>query len=378
MKKILIIEDQPDVRENIDAILELEGYEVMMAEDGEMGIEMATHHHPDLILCDVMMPKLDGFGVVQALRQNPITSTIPLIFLTAKADRLSLRQGMDLGADDYLTKPFTIDELINAVTARLSKQTLIQQDVNQELDKFRSNITRSLPHELLTPLNGILGMSHYLSDYYDTIDGDEVQSCLADIKFSSERLYRLIQNFLLFAQLELFQSNAQQSQIWQNRLSQTTTNSVSTIEKITQKIAQQIERTDDLQLILKEASIHISEQDLDKITEEIIDNAFKFSVKGTPVIVESKLDNQNFILTVTNQGRGMSAEDIDRIGAYIQFERKLYEQQGSGLGLIIAKRMTELYGGKLEIQSIPNEQTTVFICLPLNQSQNEKNYYDNL
>jgi two-component system sensor kinase len=369
MKKILVIEDQPDVRENIDAILELEGYEVMMAEDGEMGIEMAKLHQPDLILCDVMMPKLDGFGVVKALRQNPVTATVPLIFLTAKADRPSLRQGMDLGADDYLTKPFTLDELIDAVTARLSKHNLIRQDVNQELDKFRSNITRSLPHELLTPLNGILGMSDLLLNYSDTMEADEIQSCLADIKLSGERLYRLIQNFLLFAQLELFQSNPQQSQIWQNRLSQITTNSLSIIQTIAQNIAQQqIERTDDLQLFLKEASVCISVDDLHKVTEEIIDNAFKFSVKGTPVIVESKLDDQNFILTVTNQGRGMSAEDIDRIGAYIQFERKLYEQQGSGLGLIIAKRMTELYGGKLEIQSIPNEQTTVSICLPLNQS----------
>ena len=365
MQKILIIEDQPDVRENIEAILELEDYETLIAENGEMGIEMAKNHQPDLILCDVMMPKLDGFGVVQALRQNPITSTIPLIFLTAKVDRLSLRQGMDLGADDYLTKPFTLDELINAVKARLSKQTLIQKDVNQELDKFRSNITRSLPHELLTPLNGILGMSDLLSNYYDTMDADEVQSCLADIKTSSERLHRLIQNFLLFAQLELFQSNPQQSQIWQNRLSKTTTNPVSIIEKITQNIAQQIGRTDDLQLSLKEASVCISEEDLEKITEEIVDNAFKFSQKGSLVTVQNTLEDNKFILTVTNQGRGMNPEQISQIGAYIQFERKLYEQQGSGLGLIIAKRMTKLYNGELEIQSTPNEKTIVSICLPL-------------
>jgi signal transduction histidine kinase len=365
MQKILIIEDQPDVRENIEAILELEDYETLIAENGEMGIEMAENHHPDLILCDVMMPKLDGFGVVQALRQNPITSTIPLIFVTAKADRLSLRQGMDLGADDYLTKPFTLDELINSVKSRLSKQTLIQKDVDQELDKFRSNITRSLPHELLTPLNGILGMSDLLSNYYDTMDADEVQSCLADIKTSSERLHRLIQNFLLFAQLELFQSNPQQSQIWQNRLSKTTTNPVSIIEKITQNIAQQIGRTDDLQLSLKEASVCISEEDLEKITEEIVDNAFKFSQKGSLVTVQNTLEDNKFILTVTNQGRGMNPEQISQIGAYIQFERKLYEQQGSGLGLIIAKRMTELYSGELEIQSNPNEKTIVSICLPL-------------
>ena len=365
MQKILIIEDQPDVRENIEAILELEDYETLIAENGEMGIEMAKNHQPDLILCDVMMPKLDGFGVVQALRQNPITSTIPLIFVTAKADRLSLRQGMDLGADDYLTKPFTLDELINSVKSRLSKQTLIQKDVDQELDKFRSNITRSLPHELLTPLNGILGMSDLLSNYYDTMDADEVQSCLADIKTSSERLHRLIQNFLLFAQLELFQSNPQQSQIWQNRLSKTTTNPVSIIEKITQNIAQQIGRTDDLQLSLKEASVCISEEDLEKITEEIVDNAFKFSQKGSLVTVQNTLEDNKFILTVTNQGRGMNPEQISQIGAYIQFERKLYEQQGSGLGLIIAKRMTELYSGELEIQSNPNEKTIVSICLPL-------------
>ena len=365
MQKILIIEDQPDVRENIEAILELEDYETLIAENGEMGIEMAENHHPDLILCDVMMPKLDGFGVVQALRQNPITSTIPLIFVTAKADRLSLRQGMDLGADDYLTKPFTLDELINSVKSRLSKQTLIQKDVDQELDKFRSNITRSLPHELLTPLNGILGMSDLLSNYYDTMDADEVQSCLADIKTSSERLHRLIQNFLLFAQLELFQSNPQQSQIWQNRLSKTTTNPVSIIEKITQNIAQKIGRTDDLQLSLKEASVCISEEDLEKITEEIVDNAFKFSQKGSLVTVQNTLEDNKFILTVTNQGRGMNPEQISQIGAYIQFERKLYEQQGSGLGLIIAKRMTELYSGELEIQSNPNEKTIVSISLPL-------------
>jgi hypothetical protein len=366
MQKILIIEDQPDVRENIEAILELEDYETLSAENGEIGIEMAENNHPDLILCDVMMPKLDGFGVVQALRQNPITSTIPLIFLTAKADRLSLRQGMDLGGDDYLTKPFTLDELINAVKSRLSKQTLIQQDVDQEQDKFRSNITRSLPHELNTPLNGILATSDLLINYYDTMDADEAQSCLADIKFSGQRLYRLIQNFLLFTQLELFQSNPQQSQIWQNRLSQTTTNSVSIIQKITQAIAKPIGRTDDLQLFLKEESIRIAEQDLYKITEEIIDNAFKFSKKGTPIIVQSTLENKKFILTVSNQGRGMTSEQIAQIGAYMQFERKLYEQQGSGLGLIIAKRMTELYGGQFKIQSTPNETTTVCICLPLN------------
>ena len=179
MKKILVIEDQIDVRENIDAILELEGYQVVMAEDGEIGVEMATLHQPDLILCDVMMPKLDGFGVVQALRQNPITSTIPLIFLTAKADRLSLRQGMDLGADDYLTKPFTLDELINAVIGKSVGFILETKTIHLSANKcfVAKTIACAVCNNLLCPINT------KLFEVYDfrifVSDGGKIESRIA-------------------------------------------------------------------------------------------------------------------------------------------------------------------------------------------------------
>ncbi len=121
MKKILVIEDQPDVRENIAELLELSGFQVITAEDGAVGVDMALEHKPDLILCDVMMPRLDGFTVLNILSKRPETSDVPFIFLTAKTEKEDIRKGMNLGADDYITKPFSKEELITAVTTRLQK-----------------------------------------------------------------------------------------------------------------------------------------------------------------------------------------------------------------------------------------------------------------
>ncbi|WP_129715886.1 response regulator [Pedobacter sp. SYP-B3415] len=122
MKTILIIEDNEDIREGTAEILELSGYQPIVACNGREGVEKAIAHKPDLILCDIMMPELDGYGVLYLLGRNPETTDIPFIFLTAKADRLDFRKGMEMGADDYLTKPFLDMELLSAIESRLSKK----------------------------------------------------------------------------------------------------------------------------------------------------------------------------------------------------------------------------------------------------------------
>jgi DNA-binding response OmpR family regulator len=132
MKTILAIEDETTIRENVLEMLTSEGFEVIEAHNGEMGITLARDKIPDLVICDIMMPGIDGYQVLTHLRKHPETALIPFIFLTAKASPVHLRQGMDLGADDYLTKPFTRGELLGAITARLSKQAaLMQQYLNE-------------------------------------------------------------------------------------------------------------------------------------------------------------------------------------------------------------------------------------------------------
>ena len=139
MKKILIIEDNLEVRENTSEILSLANYNVVVAENGKIGVELAQREKPDLIICDIMMPELDGYGVLLILSKNEQTAGIPFIFLTAKAEKTDIRKGMNLGADDYLTKPFDDTDLLNAIDARLRKNAMQQKqyDVSPEgLDNF--------------------------------------------------------------------------------------------------------------------------------------------------------------------------------------------------------------------------------------------------
>jgi DNA-binding NarL/FixJ family response regulator len=121
MKKILVIEDEPEMRRNLSTILRLEGFAAVTAENGRVGIEMALKEKPDLILCDVMMPEVDGYGVIKALHDEAATMNVPFIFLTAKGERADVRGGMNLGADDYLTKPVDKAELLRAINARLAR-----------------------------------------------------------------------------------------------------------------------------------------------------------------------------------------------------------------------------------------------------------------
>src|SRR5690606_998915 len=134
---ILVVDDHPDIRENVAEILTLAGYRALEAENGKQAIEQAKEHMPDLIGCDIMMPELDGYGVLHMLRKYPETEHIPFIFLTAKTGRSDFRKGMEMGADDYITKPFEDVELLTAVETRLKKQQLLQE-------KFAAAQTQSI------------------------------------------------------------------------------------------------------------------------------------------------------------------------------------------------------------------------------------------
>src|SRR5215210_481297 len=133
-KTVLVIDDNNELRENTAEILELAGYKTLTAENGKKGVEIAVKEKPSLIICDIMMPELDGYGVLHLLRKNPDTESIPFIFLTAKTERSDFRKGMEMGADDYITKPFDDSELLSAVEARLKKSAVLEQ-------KYPSTVT---------------------------------------------------------------------------------------------------------------------------------------------------------------------------------------------------------------------------------------------
>ena len=361
MKRILVIDDEPLLRETVRLALVGKGFDVIEAENGTLGIEKARQQLPDLILCDVNMEKLDGYLTLSALRNEPTTSAIPFILMTGMADNAGMRHGMELGADDYLPKPFKIEELYAAVEARLNKAEALRREAEKKLSDLRANISMMLPHELRTPLNGILAFGEMLAADAATLPAKEVAEMGQVIRDSGKRLERLIENFLIYAQIELLGADT----LKVNALRQQQTRApAKLIQEHAVGQARVADRANDLVLDLADHPVRISEDYLARIVDELVQNAFRFSDPGKRVSVTLSGLPNGVVLSVTDQGRGFSTEHITKVGAYMQFERQIQEQQGLGLGLVIARRLAELHGGTLSIQSERGTRTTVAVELP--------------
>ncbi|GAB4518653.1 MAG: hypothetical protein OHK0046_26540 [Anaerolineae bacterium] len=363
MAKILVIEDAELLRNDVLEMLRFEGYDVVGAENGQVGVDMALQHQPDLIICDIMMPELDGYGVLDALRQDNRTLSTPFIFLTAKSDRTEIRHGMGLGVDDYLTKPFIASELLETVHARLVKQNTFADMIEAKLRTLSDNIITALPHELRTPLNTIIGFSEMLITEAHRLSPDQTIEWSSHINHAAQRLYRLVENYLLYVRAEIVTRDTSEMDALRGKYVEQPDTFVAfhALHK-----AEQHRRVHDL--IINgdnHIRVHVSDQDLGKIVEELVDNALKFSKPDTPIVVSTTVEDDRYVLSIQDQGHGMTADQIKSIGAYMQFERWFYEQQGSGFGLTIARRLVDLYDGQLIIDSLVDHGTCIKVSLHL-------------
>jgi two-component system sensor histidine kinase/response regulator len=361
MKKILVIDDEEWLREMILLALKQKGYSVIEAANGAEGIEQARKELPDLILCDINMEKVDGYLTLTSLRNEAPTAAIPFILMTGLADNAGMRHGMELGADDYLPKPFTTEALYAAVDARIKKAQTVRDEAERKLASLRDNISLMLPHELRTPLNGILAYGEILAEDAMTLKPSEIIEMGHVIHQSGKRLERLIENFLIYAQLELVAADPKNVNALR---AGRTEHPVTLVEKHATAQAVQASRGKDLSIEAKDISVPVAEEYLAKIMDELTQNAFKFSEAGSPVRVKLDEGFNSVELSVSDRGRGFSTEQIARIGAYMQFERKMHEQQGLGLGLMIVKRLVELHGGTFSIQGEKGNGATVIASLP--------------
>jgi signal transduction histidine kinase len=361
MKPILVIDDEEMYRTTISSILRQSGYAVLSAENGEQGLEIVQQQPLALIISDVMMGKLDGFGFIERVRMDPATSTIPFIFMTGLSDKETMRKGMTLGADDFLVKPFTGAELVAAVESRLRKRQDATDDADRKLSQLRSSISLAMPHEIRTPLASIIGFAEILRDDGDKLTGSEIVQWGTLLHKAGKRLQRMVENFVNFTQIEAMAANAEKMALLK---AYQPVESVMIIRNVSHKKAEAYGRLGDLELDLSESHIAVSEEHFSKICDELLDNAFKFSGAGTKVSVTSIVEKNELVLIVSDRGRGMTLEQIASSGAFLQFDRKFHEQQGSGLGLTIAKRLSELYGGRIEFESSSGQGLTVRVQLP--------------
>lgn len=364
MTKILLVEDDPDVRQNLYDLLDAESFDVRIAKNGREGMEVAYEVVPDLIVCDVMMPEMDGHEFFRKLSEDPQMAGIPFIFLTAKADPADQREAMDMGVDDYLTKPFTREALLNAIHTRLNKSQKITTSYAQQFEELRTTIAVSLPHELRTPLTGIMGFSEYLLENIETTSREEIVEFLTMINDSAQRLNRLIENYITYSELQIKQYD-------EERMKQLVHTNLSLVEyliQIAKTVAYEFDRDEDLELDIDDVDVAVSQKDLQKVCEELLTNAFRFSKKGEKVVVTSKDMEEYVEISIRDHGIGMDPQKIRSLGGFVQLDRDKNEQQGSGLGFTIARQLVELMGGTMKVESKPEHGTTVTFRLPIRKS----------
>ncbi len=340
--EIIIIEDDRSIRENLQEILEIYQYTVRAYTDGLQGLKGIQEHLPDLVICDIMTPNMDGFELLRTLKSKGETANIPFIFLTAKIERADQRKGMEMGADDYIVKPFTSEEILNAIDIRLQRLKYTETKIQNELDNKLDVFTKINSHEYNTPLNGIIGLSETLQNSLENLSQAEIKEIAMAIKSSAKRLHRTYKNFILYFQLQRGRKNKQKTSINANWLKQYVQNT------LTEK-AIKFNRLNDIKFsfnIQQDFETKLAADDLTYIIEELIWNALKFSAIKTEVNAHFSCDEHGFLIVISNH---TNDEDdfFEKSEPFKQFHREVKEQQGSGLGLYLSKKMAEIQGWHL-------------------------------
>ncbi|WP_332368711.1 response regulator [Spirosoma telluris] len=308
--QILVIEDDVQIRENVEELLTLEGFQVETAATGREGISQAMLHAPDLILCDIMMPEVDGYQVLEAVRTSRLIATVPFIFLTAKTDSADIRRGMNQGADDYLTKPFTLENLLAAIESRLQREILRKADLKSQLDKYSHTLASITAHEYNTALAGVIGFSSLLIDDYQQFTGEEIVSMVTMIKISGLRLKRSLDNIQLMDVLQHIDSSHIDFDYFSTGSTSITT---KLVDDCVLTVAHRQDRTISYQLEVDSAQLQISEENLGICLGELIDNAYKFSASAETIKLTGACDGADYCLTFTNKGQPFKEEYRDQI-----------------------------------------------------------------
>lgn len=361
---ILVVEDHKSMSRAIKGILESEGYTVSTATDGVEALEMMDEIMPDLILADIMMPRMDGYTLYQRVRERPEWIPIPFVFLTAKSEREDKLKGKELGAEDYITKPFDADELIISVRSRLGRARAIERATQAEFEQLKEQIVTVLGHELRTPLTYVTGYTDLALEDVSSLTPREVEEFLNGIKSGADRLNRLVEDLLLLVQIDSGRSQEEFEALVARY------NNVGEIVKRTVKQFAPRAKGRDISLDVSTdfdlPPARICEPFFVDALGRLIENGIKFSrKKGKNVRIETTAGEGMIVIAVSDDGVGIPADQQAHLfERFRQINRDQLEQQGAGLGLAIAQELIQLHGGEIMVESTLGEGSTFTILLP--------------
>jgi signal transduction histidine kinase len=355
---ILIIDDDAHLAAVMALGLETQGYATMCAPNGIVGLEMASAHMPDLILCDVDMPGKDGRLLLKELRANPKLSDRQFVLMTGRAPLANQRTGMDLGADDFLLKPFDLAALIRCVAARMTRAGLSRKMDEQGVEQLRKSLNSSLPHEFFTPLAGILGLTELLQKELDTSSKDEIRDYLREIHDAGRRLHRRLSNYLLILGLE-------PKEVARETAVMDAAAVVKALADGAGASAQRHNRVPDVTMDVVGSGIEANPSDLAALAEELVDNALSYSEKGSPVRVRARPDSGLLRISVVDLGRGMTPKQQRQLDSTLHKDPKALDGQGVGVGLTLVRKLVQVLNGEIRLESEVGRGTTIHIALPI-------------
>ncbi|MEA5464927.1 hybrid sensor histidine kinase/response regulator [Leptothoe sp. PORK10 BA2] len=411
---VLVIDDEPGNFEVIELLLST-ATEVMVPEEvsppdtsidrrqtyrlhyvasGQEALVALDTFKPDIILLDVMMPGIDGIEVCRQIKAIPKWQSVPIIMVTALSAKETLAECLRAGADDFISKPVNALELrarvdsmlrikrqydkLKRLTRRIKKQRNYIRSVSKlqrnsitlltnSLQALRQGVATNLTQELNSPLRGLLAILTMIQVQIDDMSPAELRKSINLATQSAHQLETLLQQMLFYLYLEfkITKKPGKRLSLQPSKEQYSTQKLISNLAKIR---AQQACRFEDLILDLQESNVAITQQYLTLIAGALIDNALKFSNPGTSIVIRSTVQGNTFNLWFRDLGRGMTQKQIASIGAFTQFERQVSGQQGLGLGLTLAKKIVDLYSGRLLISSVPQKGTTVHLSLPISDS----------
>ncbi len=346
---ILVIDDEMPLLIGVQALLERAGYQTIIANDSFSGVRMARENHPNIILCDVMLPIMDGFEIRAALEEDPIACHIPFLFLTARVSKADKLKGFSAGADDYITKPFDPQELLARVSSVLKRHQKGQESVRREMDeqiaRFQHEISANISHELRTPITQILmALDMVLRDKYK--NPDELQEFVEIALSQSYRLNSLIDDLI-------FLSNYDRGAL--NTLRQRVSIENDFIGPINTRKEVYADKALSVQIgVSSDVIIHAPRREFRQAVVHLVDNAFKFTYPKTGVQIDLEPNGiGGFILTVTDNGKGIPPQYTEEVfKRYFQISQGDTRAHGGlGVGLTIARIIARSLGGDIAILS---------------------------
>lgn len=369
--RVLVVEDDAHLLSGIKEILEIEDYTVITAHNGVEGLKVLKEqgdHPPHLIVSDIGMPYMDGFRFLEEVRKYDQWVKIPFIFLTAHGERADRNRGVQLGADEYLTKPFNAEDLVLRVESRIRRHehitTVEKSSADAAIVDVKRKILTILNHEFRTPLTLVVAYAELLKEFDpDSMSEDEVMTFLKGVNSGANRLRRLVENFITLVELE--SGDIARTYEWRRR-------PITSLYEHVMEAHQQITYPDETPRAFE---CHVSQnipefvadaQMLTMVIRELLDNAAKFTPQDKHFTLRAACTGDWVEIQVQDFGRGLPESEFEKIWApFYQYERDKFEHQGAGSGLAIVSGILDIHGGDRRVSSVEGEGSVFTVRLPV-------------